>query len=262
MLLSPANRTITDTDTLSFTWGGVINAAGYLLNLDDVVVDVDDTSYVTGPLAAGSYTWTVAAYDSAGNTGPFARVWALAISGAPLIHTIPSVSDGQVYTFGTGICGSITFTSTGDVSRVTITYTHRYPSINGNGLPRQYDIAIAGSTFEAKLVLCYEDADLLVAGIDPRVEGQLHAYRYVGGSQPWQKYSEVDTANNTVTVYDAEPGVWGLGVAADYPTTITLQASAAMPAGKWAVWLGMLVGVGLCLLAGAWYVRRRARRCF
>jgi hypothetical protein len=94
------------------------------------------------------------------------------------------------------------------------------------------------------------------------VEGQLHAYRYVGSGQPWQQYSEVDTVNNTVTAYGVEPGVWGLGVAADYPTVITLQTSVATPISQRAIGLGVLISLGLGLLVGVWIIaRRRKRRC-
>lgn len=76
-LISPDNGTIIGTDIVTLTWQAgetssraVTNGdpAGYRLTLNGSISDVGNvTQTVVGPLANGVYTWTVAAYDGAGN---------------------------------------------------------------------------------------------------------------------------------------------------------------------------------------------------
>ncbi|MFN2110372.1 MAG: Ig-like domain-containing protein, partial [Anaerolineae bacterium] len=168
---------------------------------------------------------------------------------APMQETI-AVSGAGTYPFGS-ICGSLTFTSTGTVDTFTVTLSYGYPSVNGDGLPRRYDIEAKGTGFSAALTLCYEDNDLLVAGIDPAQEPNLHAYRYVGSGQPWAEYSLVDTANNTVTAFEvSELGVWGIGTTSDQPTALVLNTLLAR-GGLWA--MGLVAAMGLAII----YPRRK-----
>jgi len=77
-LSSPANSgVITSTDIVTLTWGAVTdsNLAGYRVKLNGAVTAVGTvTQTVVGPLANGTYTWTVAAVDAAGNISADAAV--------------------------------------------------------------------------------------------------------------------------------------------------------------------------------------------
>ncbi len=261
-LLAPANRTITSATTLTLSWTTSPGAAGYLLDLDGAVSDVGNvTSYVTGPLAAGAYTWTVAAYN-AFYTGTYAANWAFMVTAPSQLVTL-SVTAGQWHPFGGGLCGGVYFTQTGvltPVTAVTITFSYGYPTLNGDGLPRRYDIETDGADFQAQLALCYDDAELSVAGIEEAREAELHAYRYTGGGA-WQAYSLVDTVSNIVTATNVTTlGVWGLGIEDDHPTLLGLFSMLAVP------WTGArlpvaLAGVGLLGAATLrrlhWQLRKR-----
>ncbi len=155
-----------------------------------------------------------------------------------------AVSGAGTYDFG-DICGSITFTDTGSVNAFTVTLSYGYPSVNGDGLPRRYDIEADGSGFNAALMLCYEDTDLLVAGIAPSQEPALHLYRYNSGGA-WEEHSEVDTINNTVTAFEiGEFGVWGFGVSGDRPTALEVNTLIAR-GGLWA--MGLVGALGLVMI--------------
>jgi len=131
--------------------------------------------------------------------------------------TLPIAGPGT-YPFG-AFCGGVTFTDTNGVTVITATFVYSYPSVNGAGLPRQYTLAANGSGFQAAVTLCYDDHDLLNAGIsDP--ETALHAYHYTGSG--WTQHSRVDPVNNLVTIDGLTDmgGVWGLGVDSDAPSAI------------------------------------------
>ena len=71
VLAAPSNSSVvTDTDVVTLIWEPVGDGdlAGYEVTLNGSVVDAGNvTQTVAGPLANGVYTWTVAAYDTAGN---------------------------------------------------------------------------------------------------------------------------------------------------------------------------------------------------
>ena len=80
-LLGPADSAVL-TDTLpKLVWASVPGAAGYLLNWNGVIMDVGNvTEFATPELAAGeTYTWSVAAYDAAGNTSAYAVTYSFSI---------------------------------------------------------------------------------------------------------------------------------------------------------------------------------------
>ncbi|MFP4395339.1 MAG: choice-of-anchor Q domain-containing protein, partial [Anaerolineales bacterium] len=234
-LLAPLRHTVTDTTELTLTWAPVDGATGYTVDLGGVIMDVGDTVISpTGVLATGAYTWTVAAYN-AGGIGAYADTWAFAITGAPVNVTLTELTAGTVITFGNEICGSITFTNVGTLpTSLTITYTYNFPSVDHKGLLGQYRISAGGDAgYQAALTLCYADADLRVADIDPAQEPNLHAYRYIAVGQPWQQYSEVDTVANTITAHNVTTfGVFGVGITENQPTAITLGAFTAR-GGHW-----------------------------
>ncbi|MBN1889353.1 MAG: hypothetical protein JW850_15265 [Thermoflexales bacterium] len=258
-LISPAHRSITHTAALTLVWGTSAGAAGYQLDFHGSQLDMGSATFSpTVVLAAASYTWTVAAYDSQGRLGAYAPVRAFAVTGPPVSVTLSGpFTPSQPIALGR-ICGSLSFSDTGDVSRVTVSYTHNYPSVNRDGLPRRYDVLIEGSNFTATLTLCYNEADLLVAGIDLAQEGDLHVYRYAGGGQGWEEYSEIDQAANTITAHNlTKAGVFGLGVPPQgyHPTAVMLKQVWA--AARRVPWLTVLALVGLASLT-AW--ARQARR--
>jgi hypothetical protein len=219
-----------------------------LLDVGGIVTDVGNVlEYNTGPLAAGAYTWAVAAYNH-GVTSTFAAPWVFAVTGAPeSVTLIGPFTPSESINFGS-ICGHITFTDTGTLpNSLTITYTYNFPSVNYDGLLGQYHIvAEGGSSYEAALTLCYEDADLLVAGIDPAEELNLHIYHYLAWNQPWEQYSEVDPVANAITAHGVTTfGIFGLGVDDKAPTALKitrLRTSRVIP-----LW-SLFIFVGLVLL--------------
>jgi len=212
-----------------------------------VVLNPDGSfTYTPTPDFAGEDSFTYVASDSVMTaTGTVT----LNVAGATRVTV--DVNDPGVYDFGS-ICGSITFTDTGSVSVFTVTLSYDYPSVNKDGLPRHYDIEADGSGFNAALTLCYEDNDLLVAGINPAQELALHLYRYSGGGA-WAEHSEVDAINNTVTAFEiGEFGVWGFGVSGDRPTALMTNVLIAR-GGLWAT--GLVGALGLVIL----YTRRKRK---
>jgi predicted outer membrane repeat protein len=152
--------------------------------------------------------------------------------------------------FGPDVCARVWFTNTGTLpNSIAITLTHEYPSVNLDGLPRRYEIVpTGGSTYEARLQLCYEDDELAQAGIDIVQEPNLHAYRYAG-SPTWVEYSTADTVNNTVSAHNVtELGIWGLGVSNNQPTALALRSFTAH---RRRSWLPLLPVSLFALLTGA-----------
>jgi hypothetical protein len=144
-----------------------------------------------------------------------------------------SITAGQWYTFSTG-CGGVYFTDIGSIDAVTLTARFGYTAKLEGGLPRDYDVEThGGGAYQADVRLCYDDVDLVYAGIDPAQEPNLHAYRFVGAIT-WQEYSVVDTTNNHVTAEDVTnlDEDWGLGISADQPTALalsTVEAGGGLP---------------------------------
>ena len=222
---------ITDTGTTPpYVWqvadlgtndGGVITITGTLndplpaslvTNVAEIAADNDVGDLGTSPGGSSFGPTTDAAY--------------VAVDGTPLVCTINDPVSGTTYAFCNGICGDITFANTGTVSSLTITFTQHYPSINGEGLPRQYRLdAHDGSGFDARLTLCYEDGELNIAGIAPSEETLLRGFRYVG-SGVWNSpdTQSVDTGNNTIAIEGVtEFSAWGIGIPGgnEEPTALT-----------------------------------------
>ncbi len=85
-LLRPTDGTLTHTTELTLTWSASPNSdvLGYLLDWNGAPTDVGDvTQYKVTVLADGLYTWTVAAYDSLGNTSFYTSVWTFTVDGTP-----------------------------------------------------------------------------------------------------------------------------------------------------------------------------------
>jgi uncharacterized repeat protein (TIGR01451 family) len=82
-LVSPADDAVTNSITPTLTWNASLSpdAAGYLLDFEGVVQDVGDVPQrTTSILADGTYTWTVAAYDAAGNTSAYTDTWSFTVA--------------------------------------------------------------------------------------------------------------------------------------------------------------------------------------
>jgi uncharacterized repeat protein (TIGR01451 family) len=94
VLVSPADGGIISDTTPVLTWEASPSpdVAGYVLDWGGLVADVGGTTQQTpGILADGAYTWTVAAYDVALNSGVFTDVWSFTVDAmAPEIEdTVP-----------------------------------------------------------------------------------------------------------------------------------------------------------------------------
>ncbi len=259
ILLGPATRTVTATASLDLSWSAVDGASGYFVDLGGAIVDVGNTTIsTTGVLAAGAYTWTVAAYDAQGGTGAYAAPWVFAVTGASQSVTLTNLVTETATPFGGGLCGSVTFTDTGTLpDSLTITYTYDFPSANHDGLLGQVRIAAEGGAgYEAAVTLCYADADLLVAGIDPAQEPNLHVYRYTG-LPAWHQYSVVDPVANTVAAHGVTAfGVFGLGVEGNQPTAVGLRSFRAIRQ-SWSLLGLLLMGAAV---DGAAILSRRKRQ--
>lgn len=87
-LVSPANNsTLEDAQSATLTWQAPSDpdVAGYVVKLNGQETDVGNvTSYVVNGLSAGAYQWSVAAYDTAGNTSSFAPTFGFQIVGPGL----------------------------------------------------------------------------------------------------------------------------------------------------------------------------------
>ncbi len=106
-LISPMNGARTTDRTPVLIWQASPSpaspsqgVAGYLLDLDGIVVDVGDaTQHTPGLLTHGSYEWTVAAYDAAGHAGAYASPWSFTIE--PYGLYLPLVTRGYQPSAGT-----------------------------------------------------------------------------------------------------------------------------------------------------------------
>lgn len=232
-----SGASITDTGaTPPYVWQIADLAAGEggVITLTGVLSDSLPASLVTNvaEIAAENEVDEGAASPGGGDdvTSDAAYV---AVDGTPLVCTLTDPVSGTTHTFCNGICGDVTFANTGTVSSLTITFTQRFPSINGEGLPRQYRITADGADYEAQLTLCYEDGELEIAGIPATSEGALRGFRHTGGGS-WNTpgTQTVDVDNNTVTVEGiTQFSTWGIGIPGDehQPTALTLWRVEAHP---------------------------------
>jgi hypothetical protein len=179
------------------------------------------------------------------------------VDGDPIVCPITDPISGTTYAFCNGICGDVTFVETGTVSSLVITFTQRYPSINGEGLPRQYRISADGTGFTATLTLCYEDEELDIAGIPMSDEGRLRGFRYPGSGVEWEipGSQSLDAGGNTVTIEGVTAfSAWGIGIEGtdEEPTAVTTRYVRGYPG------LAILVPFGLVLLVAlGWALQRR-----
>jgi uncharacterized repeat protein (TIGR01451 family) len=100
-LASPADGAEINDSTPTLAWDASSSAdvAGYLLDLDGAVVAVGDaTQHTTDVLADGTYTWTVAAYDTAGNASAYADAWSFTVEATPpqILATAPEAGETDV----------------------------------------------------------------------------------------------------------------------------------------------------------------------
>ncbi|MFC2029729.1 FG-GAP-like repeat-containing protein [Chloroflexota bacterium] len=83
VLISPTSGAVINDDTPTLTWqpSPSGDVAGYLVKLNGNTVDAGNvTQYTVAPaLSEGIHTWTVAAYDGAGNASAFASPWTFTV---------------------------------------------------------------------------------------------------------------------------------------------------------------------------------------
>jgi uncharacterized repeat protein (TIGR01451 family) len=85
-LLDPVDGAVISDTTPALTWGASPSqdVAGYLLDRDDVAIDVGNANQYTPTfLIDGVYTWTVAAYDRVGNVGTYTDTWSFTVDATP-----------------------------------------------------------------------------------------------------------------------------------------------------------------------------------
>jgi uncharacterized repeat protein (TIGR01451 family) len=81
VLRQPEDGAHLDVLTPTLVWQPSIGATGYWLDFNGAISDTGPlTAYTTPVLGDGTYTWTVAAYDSAGNTSPFTDTWTFSVA--------------------------------------------------------------------------------------------------------------------------------------------------------------------------------------
>jgi len=97
-LLSPADTAVISDTTPMLVWAASPGAIGYQLALDGAITDVGDvTEYTTPVLAETGHSWTVAAYDVAGNLSSYADSWSFTIDlVGPAPPTLVSPTNGEV----------------------------------------------------------------------------------------------------------------------------------------------------------------------
>lgn len=91
VLVSPPDGTVLTRTLTLLTWqpGPALDIAGYRLRWQTTTRDVGARTQIGPPTAGnGTYTWTVAAYDTAGNLGPYAAPWTLIVQTAPAPGTV------------------------------------------------------------------------------------------------------------------------------------------------------------------------------
>ncbi len=255
--LSASSQLVNDLDLVAIGPGGTryygndVTSGDRTNNMEGIVVD-------NPPV--GQYRLEVSAHNVPVDSQPYALVVAgpfQDMSQSPVTVSRTNILTGTWHIF-TDTCAQVWFTDTGHppVTAVTVTLSDDYPSIDGQGLPRRYDIEADGSGFQAMLSLCYADSELTDAGIDSTQEADLHAYRYDVSSADWITYSLVNTITNQVTAtLVTEFGVWGLGVAGDRPTVVTLQTLRMRPENLLTL---LLIGPGVSL--GLWVPTWRRKR--
>ncbi len=120
-LIAPAHgSTISNMQSVTLTWNAVASAdlAGYKVDFNGVVADAGNaTTYVVEALANDVYTWTVAAYDTLGNTSPFAGAAAFTMNvNAPELLTV--VPPANIHTATGAAPISLTFNQPINLSTV------------------------------------------------------------------------------------------------------------------------------------------------
>jgi uncharacterized repeat protein (TIGR01451 family) len=84
VLHSPRDGAMLPVYTPTLVWRASQGASGYWLDFNGAVSDTGaSTTYTTPVLNDGTYTWTVAAYDSAGNTSPYTDTWTFSVDTTP-----------------------------------------------------------------------------------------------------------------------------------------------------------------------------------
>ncbi len=161
------------------------------------------------------------------------------------VYTLTMPVANTVYDFAPNVCGSVIFSSTGTLpTSLVVTLTHAHPTAMGDGLPRRYDIAASGgSGYVATLTLCYEDDELVSAGIPADQETNLHLYRW--DPSTWVAYSEVNTTTNRITAGNVTAfGTWGIGTTGAHPTSVRMSRATTRSGVAYA---GLLL-LGLCAI--------------
>jgi uncharacterized repeat protein (TIGR01451 family) len=119
-LVSPANNsTLEDVQSATLTWqaANAPDVAGYVVKFNGQETDVGNiTSHLVNGLSAGTYQWSAAAYDAAGNRSAFAPTFSFQIVGPGLaVSKQANVSSSPVggviqYTYHVTNTGNVALT--------------------------------------------------------------------------------------------------------------------------------------------------------
>lgn len=106
-LISPADSATINDDTPIFEWAtatdnGLAGVAGYNIqvNTNIYTVAAPTTAYTSSVLSDGNYTWTVRAYDSAGNYGDYATPRTLTVDTLSYIYLPLVVRNYRLFSNG------------------------------------------------------------------------------------------------------------------------------------------------------------------
>jgi hypothetical protein len=81
VLRHPEDSAVLQVLTPTLVWRASPDATGYWLDFNGVIHDTGAiTTHTTSVLSDGTYTWTVAAYDSVGNTSAYTDTWTFSIA--------------------------------------------------------------------------------------------------------------------------------------------------------------------------------------
>lgn len=217
---------ITATSGITYVWqiSDLAPNAGGIITITGALSESLPASLLRNEAEIAAANQAQVGGASPGEDNRITAAASIAVDGTPLVCTLAPIS-GTTHAFCNGICGAVTFVNTGTVSSLTITFTQRFPSVNGEGLPRQYRIEPNGSGYTARLTLCYADEELDIAGIPLSDADELRAFRYSGGNL-WEAPAgqTVSTGENTITIEGVTQfSAWGIGIPAEAQPTAVRQ---------------------------------------
>ncbi len=236
VLLNPADGAVLSDTAPVLTWAASSSedVAGYRLNFNGTITDVGATTAYTvaPPLSDGAYTWTVAAYDLAGNVSDYPAAWSFSVDttppaleghtpadgavdvapGAPIVLTFSEaiVPESLSYTLSRDPGGwDATWNAAGDVVTLThnlLVYNTTYTfTLNAAADPASNALDSAPVTWSFTTVSVTDAISPQIISVAP-VDGLTD----VKPSAPLVvEFSEaIDATSLSYTIQPADPGNW------------------------------------------------------